>query len=67
MTTIIECPRCRRRGALSGPDGGLSNDNEDRIALAAPDGFRKIQPGWRSTAILFYCVDCSVPAIRVNS
>ena len=66
MLSIV-CPRCRKRSVLSSGGGSAANDDEHHVAFVAPEGFRKVQLGWRSDAISLYCVDCAVPAVHEDN
>ena len=59
----IECPKCGRSGHLKSPSGKNANDDEDVGTMTSPEGFRKIQIGWNSSAVYLFCTDCSLAAI----
>jgi hypothetical protein len=41
-------------------------DTRRLVGLVAPEGFKKLQPGWSSDIVLLYCVHCGVPAIELQ-
>lgn len=58
----IGCPECGRQGRLS--LGSVVNiDEVDPLTIEAPEGFRKIQLGWKSEEIHLFCVSCGEPAV----
>jgi hypothetical protein len=61
--SFIECPQCHKRASFGAACGAAANDDETHIAFVPPDGFRKVQLGWRSSEVQLFCVDCGVAVL----
>jgi hypothetical protein len=65
---VISCPKCGLRGCIaSPPESAAPNDNENMREFLPPEGFRKVQLGWRVGTLRLYCMTCGLPAEALNS
>ncbi len=59
---VISCPKCGIRGCIASPPVSTAgNDNIDMRKFLPPEGFRKVQIGWRAGDVRLYCAACGVP------